>query len=165
MPLKINSLNGSFIRCLLLTYYLLCGNTVTTFSAVANVITPFTDITAKLPEKMADFEVNPTNGDLAAVSPVTNKAYVFRLDDLLGIDAMDVAIALYETAVCKTPVSIRYKEYEGEGYYAVACTEQADLVILNADDFSTIATTGIGGLGTSRVVSSQNPLDPFFYYF
>lgn len=166
MPLKTNTLNVSFIRCLLLTCYLLCGNTIPTFSAAADVITPFTEITVKLPAKMADFEVNPTNGDLAAVSPVTNKAYVFRHDDLLGNDALDVlATALYETAVCKTPVSISYKEYEGEAYYAVACTEQADLVLLNANDFSTVATAGIGGLGTSRVVSSQNSLDPFFYYF
>jgi len=159
-----HSFNESFIGCLLLTYYLLCWDINTTFSVVANVITPFSEITAKLPVKMTDFEVNPTNGDLAAVSPITNMAYVFQHDDLLG-DILDVTTALYETSVCKTPVSISYKEYENETYYAVACTEQADLVILNAHDLSSIATASIGGLGTSRVVSSQNPSDPFFYYF
>ena len=127
---------------------------------------PFVRVTALLPELMVDFEVNPDNGDLATVSPVTNLAYLFRRQDILsGGDNHDKPSQAHrQVEVCKTPIAISYKRFNEQGYYSVVCTEETTMYILEAAYFRVIEKASIGGLGSSNVMSSKNKDDPFFYY-
>jgi len=137
---------------------------------------PWVKISASLPEFMDDFEVNHNTGDLASISPVTNKAYLFRHDDIVAstitapITSGDVTLSpSEEVSVCTTPYSISYKMYQDQhniarSYYGIVCTQVDKLFVLDAITFSLIAETPIGGLGASNIISSRNPRDPFFYY-
>lgn len=148
----LSSISGSIIDC--------------ASSAVVKM-----DITATLPEAMADFAVHRIKGDVAAVSPQTNKAYLFRYPQdlfpsksIYNKAAASNATAFRETNVCKTPVSVVYKEYDSNSYYGVLCTQETSLYILDATTLDVLVTVDIGGLGASLIISSQNGQDPFFYY-
>ncbi|CAB9509018.1 expressed unknown protein [Seminavis robusta] len=128
--------------------------------------TPVATLTALLPDVMADFEINWETGDLATVSPSTRTAYLFRHNDLFQEvgTGNNISASMNET-VCQTPVSISYKRFNMLPYYAVACTEESEIYIIDALGFTIVAVISIDGLGASSIVSSRNPNDPFYYYF
>ena len=137
---------------------------------------PWVKISADLPEFMVDFEVNHNTGDIASISPVTNKAYLFRHDDIVAstITAPTTSgnvtlLSSEEVSVCTTPYSISYKMYRDQqniarSYYGIVCTQVDKLFVLDAITFTVISEAPIGGLGASSIISSCNPRDPFSYH-
>lgn len=136
---------------------------------------PYLKKSASFPEYMADFELNLDTGDIATVSPVTNKAYLFRYDDIFAATnnvAGEGNASLSpseEVNACTTPYSISYKKYQDmqdnvHNYYAIVCTQVDKLFLMDANNFSLLKEIQISGLGASSIISSRNPRDPFFFY-
>jgi S1-C subfamily serine protease len=113
-----------------------------------------------LSNTMADFALNPRTGDVAAVDPMANRAYLFRE----GLLADANADAAPELRLGETPVSIAYKRFGDVEVFAAVCTQDSHMYIIDANEFTRIKKIPLASAGISSVTGSSNPEDPFVYY-
>lgn len=111
----------------------------------------------RLPSLMADFAINPTTGDIAAVDPTAHRARLFRALEGFNGDGEDVRLG-------DTPVSITYKRFGEQEMYAAVCTQDSHLYLIDADKFVLLKKIPLASAGVSNVTCSSNPEDPFIYY-
>jgi hypothetical protein len=109
-----------------------------------------------LPDAMADFAMNPSTGEIAAVDPMANSAILLR-DVTDPQDAPRVNVGT-------TPISIEYKRFGDKEVFALVCTQDSHMYILDTKEFKLLKKIPIKSAGVSSVTASQNPEDPFVYY-
>lgn len=115
-------------------------------------------LSMKLPSSMASFAINPTNGDLAGVDPLGNEAVLFRGPNYESKDpAPKVSVGI-------TPIAIQYKKFGDAEYYVVVCTQDSNMYVIDAKEFTLVKKIPLTGQGISEVSVSKNTKDPFVYY-
>src|SRR5688572_30139992 len=83
-----------------------------------------------LPSECADFAFNNETGDLAMVVPDKNEAWLIRSADLQA-GKVDTPIKL---KVGSAPSSIFYKKFKDTAVYAVVCSQDSHMYLMNAAD-------------------------------
>lgn len=116
--------------------------------------------TYPLPADCADFAMNSDNGDLAAVIPDKNEAILIKAADW----QKGKVDAFAKLSVGSTPVSIFYKRYQNVRVYAIVCTQDSHMYLMNAADGTLLKKIELAHSGVSNVTGSINPEDPFVYY-
>ncbi|MEL6104635.1 MAG: hypothetical protein AAFU85_01305 [Planctomycetota bacterium] len=116
--------------------------------------------TVQLPALMSDFALNPETGDLATVDPNKHRAYLFSEAALNSAEAEPSG----DVRVGETPVSITFKRYKDKRLFAVVCSQDSHMYLIDARDFKLVKKVPLENAGVSAVVASQNPDDPFVYY-
>ncbi len=117
-------------------------------------------VSLKLPVDASDFAMNPDAGDLVALDAERNRAMLFRRDELDRAKATPAV----ETNVGPTPVSVCFKKYKDQSYFAVVCTQDAHLFLLDAGTLALKKKIPIAASGVSQVTASTNLEDPYVYY-
>lgn len=144
------------LRTSSLVFFLACGLAwLASRSALAEV----TSLT--LPEKYADFAINPATGDIAAVSAENNSAEFFAGSQLAKGKTEPAA----KVRVGATPCSVFFKQFGEKSVFAVVCSQDSHMYLINAQaPFDLIAKVSLSQSGVSLVTGSINPEDPFVYY-
>lgn len=113
----------------------------------------------KLQSDFADFVIHPTNGDIVGVDPVLNEAVLFQAANYGDKEAtpkkVDVGI---------TPISIAYKKFAGKEYYAVVCSQESNMYLIDAKEFTLAEKIPLMPETISFVSASKNENDPYIYF-
>lgn len=119
-----------------------------------------------LPADYADFALHPETGAVAALSAESNEAVFFRHADL----AKGTAEPSATIRVGSTPCSVFYKQYQKTRVFAVVCSQDSHMYLINADgadkdkEFTLLKKVELNQSGVSYVTGSTNVGDPFVYY-
>lgn len=113
----------------------------------------------KLPVSMARFIINPENGDIAAVSPLVNEAVLYRAPDYSVADIVQAPFSENSR-----PISIVYKKFGDARYYAVVCSNDISMYLIDPKDFRVVKEVRLDGYVGSDAAVSQNEKDPFIYF-
>ncbi|MEM9416037.1 MAG: hypothetical protein AAGA29_11265 [Planctomycetota bacterium] len=108
----------------------------------------------------ADFALDPATGDVVAVDADRNTVVLHRRADL----ERGVVEPAESLRVGQTPVSVFYKVFEDTRVFAVVCSQESRMYLIDADTFEELERLDIGQIGASLVTGSQNPDDPFLYF-
>lgn len=122
--------------------------------------------TVGLPHDYADFAMHPETGGIAALSAETNQVDVFRLEDFEGKKTAKPSVSIQ---VGSAPVSVFYKKYADQEVFAVVCSGDSHMFLINAranqaGTFEVIRKIDVAQAGVSSVFGSNNEEDPFVYY-
>ena len=113
-----------------------------------------------LPSDYADFAMHPTSGDIIALDAENSQAVLFRASDL----KMKRSEPAAKLRVGSTPVSVFYKEFEDKQVFAVVCSQDTHMYLIDALKFALLAKVELNQSGVSYVTGSRNATDPFIYY-
>jgi hypothetical protein len=113
----------------------------------------------QLPSVMADFAINPTTGDIAAVDPTAHRARLFRASEGFKSESDADNVRLGDT-----PIAIAYKRFGDQDFFAAVCTQDSHMYVIDAENFSLVKKIPLASAGVSSVTGSLNPEDPFVYY-
>ncbi len=114
-----------------------------------------------LPQSYADFAIAPQSGDLIALAAEKNQAEIFTAENLDAGKTEPVATI----RVGSTPVSVFYKRYQDQEYFAVVCSQDSHLFLISAKaPYELVSKIQLSQSGVSLVTGSINPDDPFLYY-
>jgi hypothetical protein len=108
----------------------------------------------------SDFAFNHDTGDLAMVAPDKNEAWLIRSADLPA-GKVDAPIKL---KVGSSPSSIFYKKFKDTAVYAIVCSQDSHMYLMNAADGTLVKKIELAQSGVRHVTGSINPADPFVYY-
>ncbi len=134
--------------------------------AIAAIVCVFADSawaevkTVSLPGDYADFAMNPKTGDIVALDAEKGQAVLFT-NAVWQQQEVKPAKSLRTGS---TPVSVFFKEYLDKQIYAVVCSQDTHMYLINAADFTLIAKVELSQGGVSHVTGSRNKKDPFIYY-
>lgn len=115
---------------------------------------------AEMPEDYSDYALNPETGDIMALSDTFGQAVLFRRTEL---DAGKVAPAA-KVRVGTTPCCVFFKRYRETKVFAVVCSQDANMYLVDAVEGKLIKMVELSQSGVSSVTGSINPEDPFLYY-
>jgi hypothetical protein len=121
-----------------------------------------------LPVDCADFAYNSDNATIAALDNENSKVLIFDLKNLESNKAEPFAAI----KVGQSPCSICYKKYKQRDCFAVVCSQDSSLYLIEAEGasegspgtFKLTAKINLDKTGVSSVTASINPEDPFIYY-
>src|SRR6185295_18588233 len=113
-----------------------------------------------LPASYVDFAISPDTGDVAAINSGANSITLFRGAYLKG----DKKALAGPIAIGKTPSSVCFKRFADKSYFAVVCTQDSNLYLLDAVQLTLAKKISLTKKGSSVVTCSQNPQDPYIYY-
>jgi len=113
--------------------------------------------TVVLPGDCADFAMNPETGDFVALSAETNEAVLFREADAKKTPAAKLGVG-------STPCSVCFKQFGEQTVYAVVCSQDSHMYLIDAKTFQLLKKIELAEAGVSNVTCSLNPEDPFLYY-
>lgn len=116
--------------------------------------------TVNLPQAQADFALDPDTGAIAAVDAEASTATLFRKAYFTG----DAKALAGPVRVGATPCSIAWKRFGKKTYFAVVCTQDSHMYVLDAETFELVKKVVLASAGVSSVTCSTNPEDPFLYY-
>ncbi|MFN3165518.1 MAG: YncE family protein [Phycisphaeraceae bacterium] len=116
-------------------------------------------VPTQLPGDYADFALHPPTGDLAALEPEADTLVVFDREDLANGLTRPAAVV----KVGRTPVSVCYKKYKDTEVFAVACSQQTRVYLIDAKTHKLLRAIETASAGASQVTASSNPDDPFIY--
>lgn len=130
-----------------------------------------------LPGDYADFLLHPETGDVVALEPTQNQVHVFRRASLEQSepgerDAVPNSLATQSTIqapdltidVGASPVAVCYKRFAGRAWFAVVCSRQPTLYLIDSETYELWRAVPLTGDGIGQVGASMNPKDPFVYY-
>jgi hypothetical protein len=113
-----------------------------------------------MPEDYSDYALNPETGDILALSVDKGEAVLFRGKDL---DARKIEPAA-KVRVGSTPCVAFFKRYHDLRVFAVICSQDAHMYVINAAEGTLLKKIDLSQSGVSNVTGSINPDDPFVYY-
>ncbi|HEV8068671.1 MAG TPA: DUF1559 domain-containing protein [Planctomycetaceae bacterium] len=113
-----------------------------------------------MPEDYSDYAINPETGDILALSAENGQAVLFRGKDL---DARKIEPAV-KVRVGSTPCAAFFKRYRDLRLFAVVCSQDSHMYVINAADGTLLKKIDLTQSGVSNVTGSINPDDPFVYY-
>jgi hypothetical protein len=114
----------------------------------------------ELPAAFADFAINPSTGDVAAVDAQQNSATLLLKKYFDGDKSAIVGPVKFGNAPC----SVTFKRFGEKSYFAVVCLRDSNLYLLDAESFKPAKKIGLLASGVTLATCSQNPADPFVYY-
>ncbi len=116
--------------------------------------------TVDLAGKFVDFALNPETGDLAAIDPKANTVTLFREAFLTGKDAAKPL----SLKVGNLPFAIAYKKYKTRGTFAIVCTSDSNMYLVDAKEMTLLRKIPLGSSDARYVAASRDAADPYVYY-
>jgi hypothetical protein len=114
-------------------------------------------VKVQLPKEYAAFAMNPDTGDIVAIDNSDSRAVLFKNVEADQKPAVEVRVG-------STPSSVCYKLFNGKGYYAVVCSADSHMYLLDAKSLDLVKKIELAEAGVKLVTCSRNPEDPFVYY-
>ena len=111
----------------------------------------------ELPGDYSDFAFHAETADFIAISAETDEAFLFR-------DAQMRKEPAARLRVGSTPVSACFKQFGDQSVYAVVCSQDSHMYLIDAEKFELLKKIELAQAGVSNVTCSRNPSDPFIYY-
>lgn len=127
------------------------------FACLSCLPAPAEVTVVELPADYADFAMHPETGDIAAIDAETNQAVLFRDKDAKKEPSATVRVG-------PTPCSICYKQFGDMQVFAVVCSQDSYMYVIDAEKFELVKKVALTQAGVSSVTCSTNPEDPFLYY-
>lgn len=113
----------------------------------------------QLTASFSDFTINPRTGEVAAICPQQNAAMLLRAPDYSVEKALTVKLP-----TSSNPISIRYKKFGDAEYFAVICSQDSAMYLIDTKDFKVAHEVLLDGFAKSKIAVSTNEKDPFIYY-
>lgn len=121
-----------------------------------------------LPRNYADFAFNPESGTIASIDSEMGEVLIYELEDQVTGKAKPSA----SLKVGLTPCSIFYKKYQQRHYFAIVCTKDSNLFLVEEEKpspqkrgtFKLAGKIDLEKTDISSVTGSRNPEDPNIYY-
>lgn len=115
----------------------------------------------ELPRTMSDFAINFSNGDVACVDSKDHRVYLL---ESASLNHDSVLKELPSIRVGSRPFGIAFKQFGDKAYYAVVCSQDPHLYVIDAEMFELTKKIPVKGAEVSHLAASRNPKDPFVYY-